>query len=121
MGIELFIAKKDKPEYFNMFKGFSNIEGISKCKWEAKKLSLTKEELYKNILNASFGDIKDIEIQNYYKKVSDKLYEWIGNDDIWQETDCSFDYCFDIDDNNHFISYKETADRFFNEEIENGN
>lgn len=117
MGNDLYIAKKNKPEYFNMGNYFPYIEGISTHKSEAKKLNMTENELCENVLKTQdTEDLKDNEWKEYLKEVAKKLYNWIGNNEIWQETESSFDYIFDIINydkkNPKTIFYEETMSRY---------
>lgn len=103
MASTLEIIKPHKKETFDMNKGFDFISVIREDK--PAKLECSFAEFSKSVFEAcNFSNKK----ADYLEKVAIKLFEWIGEDEVYQKYDTSF--------TDEECEYEEVADRFFEDE-----
>ena len=105
MGVLLFIVKEEKPEYFDLNKGFNELESINE--WgNPDNYELSIEDLKQDLLKNWQGK-RSKDIDEWAQKLAERLYKWMGNDIVYQTYDTFFDYEFD-----EKTDYEETGSRF---------
>lgn len=113
MGILLEIVKPEKEIYFDLNKGFNYIKGIAEYD-KPQKLNMTLIEFVKSLKNAIEPLYFSYDIKKRIDEFAPILYEWIGDDLIYQTFDNSIpDEALDykcVGDRFDLFDYKDTED-----------
>ena len=104
MSVYLHIVKPQTEEYFDLNKGFSFIKGIAGDNpWDKpKKLDMSFEQFKQAIKEAM--DYDNAVWTKILYKIARPLYEWIGDDKIYQ--------IYDVAMSGEELDYKCIGDRF---------